>query len=145
MELYKKVGLYEKIISLPDDINTPLNKQVYDNGTEFSGGEMQKLILAKALYKNSPILILDEPTSAMDPIAELRMYKDFNRLVRNKTTIFISHRLASTKFCDRIIFMDKGQIVEEGTHSELVQKGGRYAKMFEIQSHYYKENGGVKQ
>ena len=106
---------------------------------------MQKLILAKALYKNSPILILDEPTSAMDPIAELRMYKDFNKLVRNKTTIFISHRLASTKFCDRIIFMDKGQIVEEGTHSELVQKGGRYAKMFEIQSHYYKENGGAKQ
>ena len=141
----KKVGLYEKIIGLPNDINTPLNKQVYDNGTEFSGGEMQKLILAKALYKNSPILILDEPTSAMDPIAELRMYKDFNKLVLNKTTIFISHRLASTKFCDRIIFMDKGQIVEEGTHSELVQKGGRYAKMFEIQSHYYKENGGVKQ
>lgn len=130
-------GLSEKIASLPDKEETTLLK-IFD-GIELSGGEMQKLMLARALYKDSPILILDEPTAALDPIAESEMYEKYNTLVNDKTSIFISHRLSSTRFCDRILFMKDGKIVESGTHDELMSLGGEYAKMFEIQAHYYKE------
>ena len=136
----KAAGLWEKIEALPDGINTPLNKQLYENGIELSGGEKQKLLLAKAIYKDAPILILDEPTAALDPIAESKMYLTYNELTKDKTSIYISHRLASTKFCDRIILIDKGEIIEEGTHEELMAKGGKYAEMYEVQSKYYSDN-----
>jgi len=130
-------GLSEKISSLANKEETNLLK-IFD-GIELSGGEMQKLMLARALYKDSPVLILDEPTAALDPIAESEMYEKYNTLIGGKTSIFISHRLSSTRFCDRILFMKDGKIVEDGTHDELISLGGEYAKMFEIQAHYYQK------
>lgn len=100
------------------------------------------ILLARALYKDAPLLLLDEPTSALDPLAETAIYEQYHRLSEGKTTIFISHRLASTKFCDRIIYYENGQVKEDGTHDELMKKNGAYAKMFEIQSQYYNEKGG---
>lgn len=132
-------GLEEKIKSLPLGVNTPLNKQVHPDATELSGGEAQKLLLARALYRNAEILILDEPTAALDPIAEDEMYRKYNAFSENATSIFISHRLASTQFCDRIFFLDGAKIVEEGTHQELIKLGGKYRELFDIQAKYYKE------
>ena len=105
----------------------------------FSGGQTQRLMLARALYKDGPVLLLDEPTAALDPIAENDIYLKYNEMSAGKTSLFISHRLASTRFCDRIIFVAGGDIAEEGTHDELMQKGGGYAKLFEVQSRYYRE------
>jgi ABC-type multidrug transport system fused ATPase/permease subunit len=133
-------GLKDKIDELRDKENTYLTQSIDKDGIMLSGGQMQKLMLARALYKDSPIIILDEPTAALDPIAESEIYEKYNDLTRGKTSLFISHRLSSTKFCDRIIFLENGSIVEDGTHRQLMDKGGRYAEMFEIQSHYYKEN-----
>ena len=131
-------GLEEKIKSLPNGINTLLNKQYCEEGIDLSGGEKQKLLLARAYYKNAPILILDEPTSALDPIAESDFYNKYKELVKDRTAIFISHRLASTKFCDRIIYLENGKIKEIGTHDELITLNGEYAKMYKVQSQYYK-------
>lgn len=133
------VGLDEKIASLEKGIETPLVKHITENGTEFSGGEVQKLLLARAIYKDSPILILDEPTAAMDPIAEQNVYLKYNELSKDKTAFFISHRLSSTRFCDRIILIDGGGIREVGTHDELMDKGGMYHDMYMIQSKYYQK------
>lgn len=133
------VGLAEKIASLEMGINTPLVKHITENGTEFSGGEVQKLLLARAIYKDSPILILDEPTAAMDPIAEQNIYLKYNELAKDKTAFFISHRLSSTRFCDKIILIDDGRIREVGTHDELMKKKGLYHDMYMIQSKYYQE------
>lgn len=132
-------GLTEKIQSLPEGMDTPINKSIHTNGTELSGGEKQKLLFARAIYKNAPLLVLDEPTSALDPIAESRMYENYNEATMNKTSIFISHRLASTRFCDRIILLDGKTIAEEGSHDELIAAGGKYAELYKIQSHYYKK------
>lgn len=136
----REAGLGEKIDKLPDRIMTPLDKQVHKNGIDLSGGEKQKLMLARALYKNAPILILDEPTAALDPIAENNIYIKYNEMTQNKTSLFVSHRLASTRFCDRIFYFENGQIAEEGTHDSLMKKGGKYAELFDIQSCWYKEN-----
>ena len=133
------VGLEDKIASLEMGLETPLVRHITENGTEFSGGEVQKLLLARALYKKSPVLILDEPTAAMDPIAEQNVYLQYNELSKNKTAFFISHRLSSTRFCDRIILIDGGKIREAGTHDELMDKGGLYHDMYMIQSRYYQE------
>ncbi len=133
------VGLDRKISSLDMGIETPLIKHISENGTELSGGEMQKLLLARAIYKDSPILILDEPTAAMDPIAEQNVYLKYNELSRDKTSFFISHRLSSTRFCDRIILIDGGTIIEIGTHDELMAMRGMYHDMYMLQSKYYQE------
>ena len=136
----RQAGLGAKIDALPDGIHTKLNKKVHENGTELSGGEAQKLMLARAFYKDAPLLILDEPTVALDPIAESKIYNEFNVMAKNKTSLFISHRLASTSFCDRIILLENGNITEEGTHQELMGANGTYKGLFDIQSCWYKED-----
>lgn len=136
----RQAGLGAKIDALPDGIHTKLNKKVHENGTELSGGEAQKLMLARALYKDAPLLILDEPTAALDPIAESKIYNEFNVMAKNKTSLFISHRLASTSFCDRIILLENGNITEEGAHQELMGANGTYKGLFDIQSCWYKED-----
>lgn len=136
-------GIEEKLNSLPDGIETFLVRSVYDNAIDLSGGEMQKLALARALYKQktagSKILLLDEPTAALDPISEQNMYLEYARFSEGKTSVFISHRLASTRFCDRIFYLENGEIAETGTHEELLKKGGEYAKIYELQSMYYRD------
>ena len=133
-------GLTDKINKLENGADTPLIKEINPGGTELSGGEQQKLMLARTIYKDAPVLILDEPTAALDPIAESEMYMKYNEIAKDKTSVFISHRLASTRFCDRIILISDGEITETGTHDELMKKNGKYAELFEIQSHYYRNN-----
>lgn len=132
-------GLSQKLASLPQGLGTPLNREVHPDGIELSGGEAQKLLLARAMYRNPLCLILDEPTAALDPIAEDRMYQKYGEITENATAVFISHRLASTRFCDRIFLLDGAVIAEEGSHEELMAKGGKYRELFDVQSRYYKE------
>lgn len=140
-ECIEKAGLKVKIESLPLKYESKLNREVYEDATNLSGGELQRLMLARALYKDAPIIVLDEPTSALDPIAEADIYNKYNELAKNKSSLFISHRLASTRFCDKILFIGDEQILEEGTHEELLALGGKYAELFEVQSKYYREGG----
>lgn len=135
-------GLMDKVKSLEKGKDTLLVKSVFNDAVDLSGGEMQKLVLARALYKDAPIVILDEPTSALDPIAENELYQKYNEFTKDKTSIFISHRLASTKFCDRIVLIDNGEIVEIGDHKTLMDQNGKYRKMYDMQSHYYKDKIG---
>lgn len=135
-----KAGLAEKIEALPKGYDTLLDKSVFYDAVELSGGEMQKLMLARALYKDAPIIVLDEPTAALDPIAESEVYTKYSEMTEGRTAVFISHRLASTRFCDRILLLEDGAVAEEGTHDELLRKGGRYAALFNIQSRYYSES-----
>lgn len=139
----KLAGIEEKVKSLPQRENTLLVREVHEGAISLSGGEMQRLLLARALYKDSPIIILDEPTAALDPIAENDMYLKYSDLTKEKTAIYISHRLSSTRFCDRIILLDDGEIIESGTHEELISLGGKYAEMFETQSKYYRKEALV--
>lgn len=136
-----KAGIYDKINSLADKENSFMDKNVYKDAVDFSGGEKQKLLLAKAIYKNAPVLVLDEPTAALDPISENELYLKYNELTENKISFFISHRLSSTRFCDRILFIKNGSIAESGTHDELMALKGAYYKMYMIQSYYYREAG----
>lgn len=136
----RQAGLGAKIDALPEGIHTKLNKKIHESGIELSGGEAQKLMLARALYKDAPLLILDEPTAALDPIAESKIYTEFNVMAKSKTSLFISHRLASTSFCDRIILLENGNIIEQGTHQELIAANGKYKELFEIQSCWYKDD-----
>lgn len=137
----EKAGLLGFVRTLPEGIDSHVGRNVFLDGTLFSGGQTQRLILARALYKNAPILLLDEPTAALDPIAENDIYMKYNEMTKGRTSIFISHRLASTRFCDRILFLQDGVIAEEGTHEQLLAKGGEYATLFEVQSRYYQEGG----
>lgn len=139
---FEKSGIMDKINSLDKKENTLMVKDVYKDAVDFSGGEKQKLLLAKAIYKNSPILILDEPTAALDPIAENELYLKYNEMTDNKISFFISHRLSSTRFCDKILFIKNGTIAESGTHEELMAFKGSYYRMYQVQSYYYKEMGG---
>lgn len=137
-ELIQKVGLSEKLATLEKGVDTPLFKHYENDGIEPSGGEQQKLAIARALYKNAPVVILDEPTAALDPIAEYEIYRQFEDLVAGKTAIYISHRLSSCQFCDRIAVFSDGVVKEYGTHAELVnKKDGIYAEMFAAQAQYY--------
>ncbi len=136
-ECIRQAGLSKKLSSLPKGIHTKLDKQVNQDGTELSGGELQKLMLARALYKDAPVLVLDEPTAALDPIAESEIYKNYKDMTEGKSALFISHRLASTRFCDRILYLKDGQIYEEGTHDSLILAGGEYAELYKLQSCWY--------
>lgn len=135
----ENAGLQDLIETLPYSYDTQLLKVLDDEGVVLSGGEMQKLSIARALYKNGNIIILDEPTAALDALAEAKIYEDFNKLTENKTSIFISHRLTSTKFCDNIVLMENGRIKEYGSHEQLLAQKGDYFKMFNEQGKYYKE------
>lgn len=132
-------GLGEKIESLPQGVNTKLHKDLFPDAVELSGGETQKLLLARAIYKEAPIMILDEPTAALDPIAENDIYTKYSEITKGRTSFYISHRLASTSFCDKVIFIKDGEITETGTHKELMEKKGDYYKMYYMQSYYYNE------
>ena len=136
-----KAGLTATIAKFPDGVQTHFGREVYLDGVMLSGGQTQRLMLARALYKDGPILVLDEPTAALDPIAENDIYMKYSEMTAGKTSVFISHRLASTRFCDRIIFVADGGIAEEGTHEELLARNGAYANLFEVQSRYYREGG----
>ena len=138
----EKSGLKAKISSLNCGASTSISKILDENGIDFSGGEGQKLALARALYKDVSFLILDEPTSALDPIAEYELFKNFSDISEGKTTFFISHRLSSTRFCDRIFVLDDGMICKSGNHDELLQKKGVYAELYESQAKYYRKEAG---
>lgn len=137
LPLAKQVGMAEKLSSLEKGLDTILFKFYEESGVELSGGEQQKLAIARALYKKSPVVILDEPTAALDPVAEYDIYRQFETLVGGKTAVYISHRLSSCKFCDRIAVFSEGRVAEYGTHDELLGLGGIYAEMFAAQAQYY--------
>lgn len=139
IQCLKTVGLGEKIESLSNKYDTMLTKGVEDDGVDLSGGQKQKIAIARALYKDGNVIILDEPTSALDALAEADIYQSFDGLIKEKTAIYISHRLSSTKFCDHIAFFDKEGLKEYGTHDELMDKKCEYYKMFTIQGQYYQE------
>ena len=140
----EKAGLTKAISELPNGLDTHIGRDVYLDGVQLSGGQTQRLMLARSLYKDGPILMLDEPTAALDPLAENDIYMKYNSMSGGKTSVFISHRLASTRFCDRIVYIADGKAAEEGTHEELIALGGGYAKLFEVQSRYYREDGDFR-
>lgn len=140
-KVLKQVGLYEKVYGLKDNVNTTMLKIIDENGVVFSGGESQKLAIARALYRGGNCVIMDEPTAALDALAEAEIYNKFDLLTEGKTAIYISHRLASTKFCDAIALLDETGLREYGTHEELMENKGSYYDMFVTQGKYYQEGG----
>lgn len=138
-EKLKAAGLGEKLEELPGGVNTEILKVIHDDGVDLSGGEKQKLALARALYKDAPVVVLDEPTAALDALAESRLYEDFDKLIGGKTAVYISHRLSSTQFCQEVAMFKDGKMVEYGSHEELMKRNGSYAEMFRIQAQYYVE------
>lgn len=135
----EKVGLWDKVNAFDAGLDQMMLKVIDENGTDFSGGERQKLSIARGLYKNAPMVIMDEPTAALDALAEAEIYENFSSLVEGKTAVYISHRLASTRFCDKIALFDADGLEEYGTHEELMEKKGKYYDMFVIQGKYYQE------
>lgn len=139
LQVLGQAGLKEKVDSLPDGIHTNLDKIFYDNGVVLSGGENQKLAFARALFHHAKILILDEPSSALDPVAEDELLKAFQKIARDKIVIYISHRLSSAVLADEILFLKEGRLWESGSHKELMQKNGAYAEYYHTQAKYYQE------
>ena len=136
----EKAGFGNRLKEMPQGLDTCLYKDFEENGVEISGGEAQKIALARALYKDAPFIVLDEPTAALDPVAEAEVYSKFNKIVGDKTTIYISHRLSSCRFCDEIAVFDNGQIVQQGSHDELVaDENGKYHELWYAQAQYYTE------
>lgn len=133
----ENAGINDRVRKMPEQLKTPLYKYE-SNGVEISGGEAQKIAIARALYKDAPIVILDEPTAVLDPISEQEIYLKFGDMTKNKTSIVISHRMSSCRFCDDIIVFDKGKIVERGSHNELLANDKYYAKLWNAQCQYYK-------
>ncbi len=137
----REAGFGERLDSLPDGLDTYINKEFEPKGVQFSGGEMQKIAIARALYKNAPFIVLDEPTAALDPIAEAEIYRQFDDITGDRTAIYISHRLSSCRFCDEIAVFDGGKVVERGTHEGLIAEGGKYRELWEAQAGYYVGEG----
>ncbi|MCH5193765.1 MAG: ABC transporter ATP-binding protein [Oscillospiraceae bacterium] len=137
-----RAGLGERLEKMEKGIETCMYKDFDEHGVEISGGEAQKLCLARAVYKGAPFIVLDEPTAALDPISEHEIYTKFNGIVGTRTAIYISHRLSSCRFCDEITVMDNGKIVERGSHDELIKAGGNYSKLWLAQAEYYKDTAG---
>ena len=135
----EKVGLWKKVESFEKGLDQMMLKVIDENGTDFSGGERQKLSIARGLYKDAPMVIMDEPTAALDALAEAEIYENFSSLVEGKTAVYISHRLASTRFCDKIALFDHDGLKEYGTHDELMERHGSYYEMFTVQGKYYQE------
>ncbi len=142
-EALDKVGLLEKVEDFEQGLDQMMLKIIDENGTDFSGGERQKLSIARGLYKDAPMIIMDEPTAALDALAEAEIYENFSSMVQGKTAVYVSHRLASTKFCDKIALFDKGGLKEYGTHEELMEMQGEYYHMFTVQGKYYQEEAAV--
>ena len=140
-EYLRAAGMGEKLDRLPKGVDTEMLKVLYNDGVDLSGGEKQKMALARALYKNAPVVVLDEPTAALDAIAECRLYQSFDGMIGKRSAVYISHRLSSTRFCDTIAMFKGGEMVEYGTHDELLKKNGAYAEMFRVQAQYYIEDG----
>lgn len=138
-ECLERCGLMDKIEKLENGRKTQVLKVLEEDGVDFSGGEKQKLALARALYKDAPVLILDEPTSALDPLAEERLYRNFNDWIGDKTGIFISHRLSSTRFCQKVALFEDSHLVEYGSHEELMKKKGKYYDLYETQAELYRK------
>ena len=136
LEALDKVSLKEKVLSWPEKQHTRLYKDLGD-GVNISGGEAQKIAIARALYKDAPFVIMDEPTAALDPLAEAEIYENLNQLVNDKTAIFISHRMSSCKFCDEIIVFENGEITQRGTHESLLEEEGLYQQLWNAQAQYY--------
>lgn len=132
-----QAGILEKIEELPMGIDTPLYKNFDKDGAELSGGEMQKIAIARALYKDAAMVVLDEPTAALDPYSEYQVFSQFEKMAQGKTTIYISHRLSSCRFCDAVAVFDNGALVEYGSHEQLVRDGKLYDRMWEAQAQYY--------
>lgn len=135
----ERAGFGERLQKLEQGLDTYLYRDIRDDGTDLSGGEAQKVAIARALYKDAPFIILDEPTAALDPIAESKVYESFDEIVGCKTAVYISHRLSSCRFCRDILVFDEGKLVERGTHEALVTSGGKYAELWEAQAQYYRQ------
>jgi ATP-binding cassette subfamily B protein len=138
-----QAGLSERLAAMPNGLDSPLYKDFKEDGIEISGGEAQKIALARALYKNAPFIVLDEPTAALDPIAEFEIYSKFNEIVGDKTAIFISHRLSSCRFCDDIVVFQEGEVIQRGNHEALIKETeGKYVELWNAQAQYYNEKTG---
>ena len=138
-----RVGLWDAVCKLPQGMDSMLMNLEEDGGAAFSGGQQQKLLMARALYKDAMLLLFDEPTAALDAIAESETYEMFYNLSDEKTAVFISHRLASTRFCDRVVFLENGKVKAQGSHEELLEKCPEYEEMYRVQSHYYKKEAMI--
>ena len=137
MEVIRQVGLEQRVSTLPRGLDTHVGRTFDEQGFEPSGGEGQKIALARALIKDAPVVILDEPTAAMDARAEYELYRSFDSLTGGKTAVYISHRMSSSRFCDKVAVLDKGRILEYGAHEELMALGGQYAELYAMQAQYY--------
>lgn len=137
MDALVRAGLQQRMGTLSEGLNTCVGKEYDENGVNFSGGEKQKMAIARAIYKDAPFVIMDEPTAALDPESECQVYEGFDRMVGKKTAIYISHRLASCKFCEDILVFDKGRIVQRGNHEKLAKQDGLYQELWNAQAQYY--------